>query len=675
MPKFKTSERSDDRQTGRRIFIVGAVIACSFGILLCRAIYFRLKDNDQLEGVALRQYRTAVTQSTKRGRILDAKGRDLAIDVTVDSVFANPRKISEPVKASNDLASALNIDRRKLLDRLSSNRKFMWIKRKISEDESKKVEALGMDGIYMMRENNRFYPGKALASTILGAVGFDSEPLGGIELYYSDSLSSQSKPGKFRRDARGHLYLSPSDDAAYPIANVELTIDRTIQFLAEKELEAGVRRANAKGGSAVVVDVNSGAMLAMANYPSFDPNEYASYPLSNWRNRAMVDPYEPGSTFKVIVISAALDRGVVNSEDIFDCENGKVQVADHIIGDAHPHGKLSVADIVKVSSNIGAYKVSKRLSRQELYDGIRAFGFGSKSSIDLPGESVGIVSAPGSWSELQQATIAFGQGIAATPLQMAMAMASIANGGSLLKPYVVKRIVDENGMELSAGRTEVAGYPIKPATAALMRRLLKSVVERGGTGTLAASLEYQMAGKTGTAQKADPVTGGYAKGKYYASFVGFAPFEKPRVAVFVGIDEPRGGMYYGGQVAAPVFKNIAEGALEYMMVPGDIVVASSDTKVHLPPVGVEGDLAVVTSLGGNHAAYGTFERQIVQDGDSSWRVPDLTGMTMREVLEAARDSEIEWRFEGSGVAINQSVAPGDAVSAGEVCKVEFRPLM
>ncbi|MBT3181503.1 MAG: transpeptidase family protein [Deltaproteobacteria bacterium] len=675
MPKYRTVERNENRMTAKRIFIVGAVIACSFGVLFSRAVVFRLKDNAQLEKVALRQYRTAVKQSTKRGRILDSKGRELAIDVKVDSIFANPLKISEPVKVARQLADILDVDRGRLLDRLTSKRKFIWVKRRSDAKSAKKVNDLKIDGVYMMKESSRFYPGQTLASSVLGAVGFDSEPLGGVELFYNGTLSSQGGPGNFKRDARGHLYLSPADDEAVQPAEIELTIDRTLQYITERELANAVKKSGAKGATALVVDVRSGAVLAMANQPTFDPNEYSKYPLSHWRNRAIADPYEPGSTFKVIVVAAAIDRGFVQSEDIFDCENGKIKIGDHIVGDAHPHGELSVADIIKVSSNIGAYKVENRMSWDELYGAITSFGFGSKMMIDLPGESSGILSSPDRWSPLQHATIAFGQGVAATPLQITMAFAVIANGGTLYRPYIVKRVLGSDGEAIFENKPEIIGNPIKPATSKLMTKLLERVVGEGGTGTLASSVEYQVAGKTGTAQKAGKKSRGYVDGKYHSSFVGYAPTDNPRIAVYVGIDEPKGKFYYGGQVAAPVFREIVESSLQYMKIPGKRLTASADILRQLPPREAEGELALVEPLQEVRVETVVNTDNEKEPGKRFWKIPNLRGLTMRGVLDAAGDASIDWRFEGSGIAVGQSIDPGKTVSSNTICEVKFKPLM
>lgn len=681
MPRYRTVERRDDVRTAKRLFAIGGVFACCFGVLISRAVSFHLKANEQVEKIALRQYRTAVRQSTERGKILDRLGRELAIDVAVDSIYANPREVEEPVEVASKLAEVLSVDRRKLLDRFATRRKFMWVKRRVSEKEAERVREMGIKGLYAMRESKRFYPNNKLAAPVLGAVGFDAEPLGGVELFYNDVLSWRGRSGDFRRDARGHLYLSPVDEEGPMLAEVELSIDTTLQYISERELGEALRSAKANSGTALVVDVRTGEILAMASLPSFDPNEYGRYPLDRWKNRAAVDAYEPGSTFKVIVIAAAIEAGLVTSGEVIDCENGKIRIGDNIIRDAHPHGNLSVADVIKVSSNIGALKVEQRLGQGGLYDALSAFGFGKKSGADLPGESAGIMSSPRKWSELQYATIAFGQGIAATPIQMVMAFAAIANGGELLRPYIVRRVLDKDGEVIESRNPEVSGRPISHRTAAVMRDLLVRVGEEGGTGTLAASAEYTIAGKTGTAQKAKAGMGGYIPGKYYSSFVGFAPADDPRIAVYVGIDEPGGKFYYGGQVAAPVFRRIVEKSLQYLKVPGKPGEIPESVQAKLPPKAASGELASVecaedTVSKGGDSLFGAKEMPtLVEGGERMWRLPDLRGLTMRGVLTVAGDAEVDWNFLGTGLAVGQSPPPGSIVSSGEKCTVEFRPLL
>jgi cell division protein FtsI (penicillin-binding protein 3) len=668
MPRFRTVKRDEGKLGVRRLYAVGAFFAICFGLLVSRSIAFHLKDNGDLQRVAMRQYRTAVLEKGMRGKILDAAGREMAIDVTVDSAFASPRDVRDAVAVAEKLSGVLRMDRGSLLEKLSSPRKFVWIKRRIDASEAEAIRRLELPGISLMKETQRSYPNGTVGASMLGAVGFDAVPLGGIELAYDSVLTKRERSHDLRRDARGHLYLAPEGEAPEtPSQNVELTIDKTLEYIADRALARGVETAKAKGGQAVVVDVKTGAVLAIANMPTFDPNDYEKYPLAHWRNSAIVDPHEPGSTFKTIIISSALDAGVVKPGDIFDCEGGKIKIGVNIVNDSHPHGKLSVADIVKVSSNIGAYKVEQRLGPKRAYEAIRAFGFGAKTGIDLPGESEGLLSTYTKWSPIQFATIAFGQGIAVTPLQMAMAFAAIANGGQLLKPYVVKRITGEGGTVLSETRPQVAGEPLSPEGARVMTGLLRRVVEQGGTGTLAASLEYPIAGKTGTAQKADPRTGGYARGRYYASFVGFAPADAPRIAVFVGIDEPRGA-YYGGQVAAPIFRTIAEETLHYLKVPASLVMTAQAGGAVPPAAGDMDEVAQVVSEEDG-------ERQVVQETEGSWRLPDFRGLTMRGVLATASDADIDWNFVGTGIAVRQEPEPGSALSAGERCTVEFKPLM
>ncbi len=676
MPRYRSVQRGEQVGTSKRLFALGAIFAISFGILSIRLITFQLGDDAKLENVALRQYRTAVKRSTSRGKILDSQGRDLAIDLFVESIYANPMRVDEPVLVAEKLSTLLGVDRRRLLERLGTKRKFVWVKRRASKEEVDAVRKLGLGGVAMMKEAKRYYPGKKLASSVLGAVGFDSKPLGGVELVYNKQLSFGSSAGELRRDARGHLYLSPADDEL-DVSSVGLTIDKTLQFIAERELTKAVRSSRAKAGTAIVVNVDSGAILAMANYPTFDPNDYSSYPLSEWRNMAIVNSYEPGSTFKVIVVAAAIDSGAVKADDIFDCENGRIKIGEDVVRDAHPQSNTSVADIIKVSSNIGAYKIEKRLGRKRLYDSIRKFGFGKKTGLGLPGESMGILSSPEKWSPLQFATIAFGQGMAATPLQMTMSFAAIANGGALLKPYIVASILNSDGEEKVTTKREVVARPITEKTATIMTGLLQRVVGEGGTGTLASSYEYPMAGKTGTAQKASMSANGYKEGVYFSSFVGFAPADDPRIAVFVGIDEPQGNYYYGGQVAAPAFKEIVEASLQYMKVPGSGTDLSDDVKSQLPRLQVV-DAAPTVEHNREMVAMdvkGRLKKRLERNDDSSWRIPDLKGLTMRDILKSTGEADIRWEFEGSGIAVGQNPAAGSIMRDGEKCTVKFHTML
>jgi len=699
MPKFRTGGEESRKRLIMRLFAVGGFFAVCFGVLISRAVFFHLKDNSEIERVAMRQYRTAVKKSTERGKILDAAGRELAINIPAESVFADPRFVKDCQGTASTLASILKLDRQKLLESMMSNRKFVWLKRKVTPEEARFVAEAKLAGIFLMNENSRTYPNNELAAPVLGAVGVDSEGLAGIEFQYDDTLRVSNVRNSYKRDARGHLYLSPSaaDEIQKP-SHIELTIDKTIQYVAERELSAAVANTRAKSGAAIVINAENGDVLAMATVPAFNPNQIQKYSVEHWKNRVIADAYEPGSTFKAVVIASALDKGVVSPEQVFDCGMGKLVVGKDIVRDAHPHGRLSVADIIKVSSNIGAARVEARLGKEHVARALRSFGFGEASGIDLPGEAVGIFSDPKTWSEVQFVTIAFGQGISTTPIQMALAFASIANGGELLSPHIVKRIVGPDGNVMYERKKEVRGVTIRSETAALMRQLLGRVVEKGGTGMLAASQEYPVAGKTGTAQKAGS-NGGYVDGKYYASFIGFAPTDAPRIVVYVGIDEPK-GYYYGGQVAAPVFRQIVDETFHYLSVPTqkDIIVASAapdaaalaegpmpyENKEHSLSPAIEPSsvsLHEIEAPGAGDAGQSDAEHhhsevaRFVSGGQEMWKIPDFSGLTMRDVLESSGFSKIVLKFVGSGIAVKQHPPAGSVVTSGAECTVEFKPML
>lgn len=697
MPRFKTGGDESRRRLAVRMFAVGAVFAVGYGLLISRAVFFHLKDNTEISKVAMRQYRTAVKKSTQRGKILDGAGRELAINITMESVYADPRFIKNQEAAAAKLASILNIDSGKILNQISTNRKFVWIKRRISKNEAAAIASAKIDGVYLMNENGRSYPNGVLGSSVIGTVNVDADGIAGIEYQYNDALLVSTQRDSYKRDARGHLYLSPAniEEQSHP-ANIELTIDKTIQYIAEREISEMAAASHAKSGIVIVLDAGNGDLLAVANYPTFDPNNYEKYSPESMKNRAVADVYEPGSTFKAVVVAAALDDEAVTEKQVIDCGNGKLQVGKKFVKDAHPHKKLSVADIVKVSSNIGAARIEQYLGKEKIYKYIKLFGFGKTTGLDMPGESAGLLSPPDTWSMLQFVTIAFGQGIGATPIQMTMAFAALVNGGELLRPRIVKRVLDQDGAVLYERKKEIRNRPIKEETSALMRNLLRRVVEEGGTGVLAASAEYAVGGKTGTAQKAGPY-GGYLDGKYYASFIGFAPADNPRIVVFVGVDEPR-GFYYGGQVAAPVFRKVAEEVLHYLNVPaekqtievknetdfstlaeGPSFEDNRDEPLRIPQtqsaaVSKPAEKTVVPEQA-DELRERAHEAKVISAGDKMWKLPDFRGLTMKEVMDATGGAQIDLKFTGSGIAIKQEPAAGSVVPSGTACKVEFKSLL
>ncbi len=654
--KTQISEESQREQRIRnRIKFVTIGIGIVFLIVLGRAVELHCVKDKELGWVASKQYQARVPQSLRRGRILDRASRELAVSLPVPSIYADPRHVNLTDEQKIRLASLLDMNVKDLSAKLKSGKKFVWLKRMVDRNVLEQIK--DMSGIYAVEESKRVYPNGELASQLLGAVGMDSQPLAGVELAWNDYLSTSKQEAVYRRDARGKFYFSP---VAYQeqsdVDDVYLTIDKQIQFVTENSLKKAVENANAAGGTAIVMDVETGAILAMANMPLFDPNRYSKYEQSSWRNRGITDTVEPGSTFKVLIVASALDAGVITPESVFDCENGAIKVGKAVLHDHDPYGKINVRDIIKVSSNIGALKIARELGKEKLFEYLKKFGIGKKTGIDFPGEVGGIVRPVERWQPVDFATIAFGQGISVTPLQMTAAFASIANGGKLLKPYVIDKVVNNQGITIYKSAPVVKNNAISPQTAQSVIKVMESVVGEGGTGTKAASKEYSFAGKTGTAQKVTEGSGRYAQGKYYASFVGVAPSDKPKVAIFVGLDEPKKGSYYGGAISAPVFKEVAEVTLKYLEVPSAMskVVYATKGPSQMVTEGVR------------------FQPRLLKTGHSSFMVPDVRGASMREVMNSVGQAEVKIKVDGSGMAVNQQPAPGDVINEGETFFVSFR---
>ena len=536
-------------------------------IVAGRAFQLQVLKRDQLCKLAERQYKNKIPLVPKRGTIYSKGYEELAVTVEVDSVYAEPDDIEDPKLASKRLAPVLSVSRKKLEDRFSSSKSFVWLARKVSPSLIKRVKSLDIQGIGFVKENRRFYPNAELASHVVGFSGIDGSGLGGIELAQDTQIKGKVEFVRAERDALGKRTL-PKDLGFedYLTGNsIVLTIDKTIQYTAEKELANAVRKSGAKGGTAIVMDPKTGEVLAMANYPQFNPNDISSYPQADLKNKAIVDTYEPGSTFKVFLLAAALEEGVVKPGDKFFCENGSMEFAGKVIHDTHKHGTLTVREIMKVSSNIGAAKIAVKLGKERYHGYLSSFGFGSPTGIELKGEGSGILRSMKTWSKLELANISFGQGVSVTPLQLTTAFSAIANGGYLMKPYLVKDILDKDGKVIKRNQPQIVKKIISGETALKVTEMLRDAVAEGGTGTAAALAGYDVAGKTGTAQK---VSGGrgYAGNKHVASFIGFVPAQSPKLVVLVAIDEPE-GVQYGGVVAAPVFKAIAESSLRYLNTP------------------------------------------------------------------------------------------------------------
>jgi cell division protein FtsI (penicillin-binding protein 3) len=578
----------------------------------------------------------------KRGAVIDRTGEPLALSMESQSVFVRPRRIQDADAVSRKLAEVLNLRVSELREKVISKKPFVWIKRQISSSEAEKMQTLKFEGVGMQHEPNRYYPQGQLAGQLIGFVGRDSEGLEGLELKYNEYMRGETGSAVAERDAHGRRVLVQGIEGLQvpPGGDIHLTLDTAIQHMAEKELEASILKYRAKVGVAIIVEPYTGEVLALANYPAFNPNLYNKQSADQRRNRAVADSFEPGSTFKTVLAAAALEEGIVGKDDLFYCEMGKFPYAGRIINDTHPHAWLSFSKILQVSSNIGFTKVADKLKKERYFKYIEKFGFGRVTGLDAPGEAPGLVRRPETWAAIDLATHAFGQGISATPMQMVMAYAAIANGGFLMRPYVTRRVVSPQGQVLLENQPHVVRRVISEKTAKQLTSMLSEVTEEGGTGMMANIEGFAVAGKTGTAQKADPVHGGYSAKKRVASFVGFVPANAPRLVALVLIDEPEVNVY-GGVVAAPVFRNVAQGALRRLAVApqkSEPIPAPSQRQL-------EAAVRRVTRPANGLSTIPAGEQ-----------VPDFIGLSMREALEKAQSMRMKIKLQGNGYVVRQ--APG-----------------
>lgn len=557
--------KSDRRKRQRRIAISGIVFALIFGVICGRAVYLQVFRGPWLTQQAAYEYEKSLRYRGKRGAIYDASGREMALSIDVTSIAAYPGRAAVPPDKARALTRLLNVDGDQIRQRLDSGRSFVWIKRQASPREANAVRSLKLAGLDFIPEHSRFYPNRTLAAQILGFTGIDGRGLEGLEFYYDAYLKGGACKFTVLKDALGRGFdLERAEMPDYSGHNLVLTIDKTVQFITEEALQEGVVQSGAASGMAIVMSPATGKVLALAHYPFFNPNAFARFDRNLWRNRAVTDPFEPGSTVKIFTATAAIEHGGCRRDTIFFCEDGAYQVGDYRIHDTSPHGWLTLENIIKYSSNIGAVKVGETIGPQILYRTLRDFGFGEKTGIDCPGEAPGSLPHFRRWSKAHTGTISYGHGMSATALQLITAVCAIANNGALMKPYIVQGVTDRQGRPIEQFAPQKVRQVISGATASVIRGMMRGVVSEGGTGSRAALNGYAVCGKTGTAQKIDE-SGNYAGGKYIASFVGFAPASRPAIAILVIVDEPT-GQYYGGLVAAPVFRRIAQEALNYLNV-------------------------------------------------------------------------------------------------------------
>lgn len=549
-----------------RIICVFLFLLLSLGGVAGKLFSLQIQQRDRLAKRATRQYQRRLPIVSRRGTIFDRTGRELAVSLKVSSVFAQPAAVEDPAGTAKALAPILGQPARDLLARLGSDRTFVWLERQLEPAQAEAISDLNLKGIGLFPESRRYYPQRELAAHVLGLVGLDDRGLEGVEYQYDALLGGQPQLVAAQQDALGRVVFRQEEpEWRAPVFDLTLTIDEVIQYIAERELQRAVERSRAKAGIAIVMDPWSGEILALANQPTFDPNNYRKSRSAARRDRAVTDAFEPGSIFKVVLAAGALEEGVVRPRDRFYGENGAIEVSGVTIRDNEKHGWLTVREILALSSNVGAIKIGQRLGKSLYYHYISAFGFGSLTGVDLPGETPGLMRRPKGWSALSLPILSLGQEIAVTPVQMAAAFAAVANGGNLVRPHVVRGLTAQDGSLSRPVEPAVIRRVLSPETAQTLLDMLRSVVE-DGTGKDAALEDYTVAGKTGTAQKIDPATGGYSHQKVLASFVGAVPAESPRLVVLVLIDEPE-ALRWGGSIAAPAFREIARDALQYLQVP------------------------------------------------------------------------------------------------------------
>jgi cell division protein FtsI (penicillin-binding protein 3) len=657
--------------TSRARLILGVLLSL-YVLVVLRAFQIQVLGVREIRDRGAKQYSSAIPLLPQRGVILDRTGTELAVSIATKSIFVQPAKLRDPDKAADLLAPRVSRSARELRKLFAREKGFVWVRRQMpstaAEEAVREVkQALSaldpqahgkpsaVDGIGTVEEPKRFYPNRELAASLVGFTNLDSEGMEGVELSLNRYLRGERGSLLCERDARGRIIVPPTTPVVVNSKghSVALTIDRNIQHVAESELQAAVEKYDARGGMAVVLSPGTGEILAMATAPSFNPNAPARGPAEARKNRSLTDSFEPGSTFKVFTLASALELGAVSTTDRFFCENGSYHYAGKVIHDTHRYGWLTAPEVVKFSSNIGITKINDRMDGNRFYDMIRAFGFGSRTGIELRGEVPGIApSRHGFESRIRRATVSFGQGISVTPLQLAAGMAAVINGGKVMKPYLVREIRDPEGKTVFRGAPEELRRVLSPKTSAQMREILGKVVEEDGTGTQARIKGFLVGGKTGTAQKVEPGSGRYSATKRTASFIGFLPRNDPKLLILVVIDEPR-GQVYGGVVAAPAFNQIAVKTAYYLGIQPTETAALAAAR----PSGPSTPRSVTRVSTARTAG--------------AMVMPDLSGMSMGRVVDILGGYSVKLSLAGSGVARAQTPDPGAVLVPGTECSVTF----
>lgn len=711
-----------------RLYIFGAILFVWISLVSFRLVQLQVINYGAWVQRAQRQQQRTIEVSPRRGIVYDRNGHELAMSVMVDSIFAVPSEIPDKSTAASLLAGVLGTDPHEILTRLNASRNFCWVARKVDAETSERIQALRLKGVYQQKEPKRFYPKRELAAQVLGYVGLDDEGLGGIERTFDDDLRGHSGKMMITRDARG-ARLGRTERQPEPGANVVLTIDEKIQYIAEREIDRAMEETKAVGATIVVQNPKTGEILALANRPTFNPNTFNTVgDQKALKNHAVSDVFEPGSMFKTVTVSAALEEHVTKPEDVYDVSQGFIVVGGARMRDAHRMGVLTTSQVISQSSNVGAIKIGMKLGEDRLYKYIRAFGFGQSSGIELPGETRGLVKPVKNWSKTSIGAMSMGQEIGVTPLQVISAVSTIANDGIYNAPRIVAGVTPPD-----AGPQQIVYHPVEPRrvvsplTAVQMKQMLEGVV-LFGTGRRAILDGYTSAGKTGTAQKVDPATGRYGN-KYVASFTGFAPVNNPAITISVIIDSAQ-GLHQGGQISAPVWARVAQQVLAYLNVPHDAefknpqrlmlrAQAKDQDLEEETPDHLGAALEVPAESGHTQAAEKATSAPVMLAANTAGpqlmpaarremvagpgpalpvalsvppppqpvvaasnggtivlnvnaaTVPVFIGKSLRAAVEAAQRAGVELDVHGSGIAREQVPAPGVRVPAGSRVSVTF----
>jgi cell division protein FtsI (penicillin-binding protein 3) len=672
----------------RRALIISLTLAAWMIAIGVRLVLLQTVQHDWLKDRARVQQQDALETSPLRGLVLDRQGRELARSINADSFFVVPGEIQNVEETALRLAPLVKMEADVLAARLresqAAKRKFAWVARKLDEESAEAVKALQLKGVYSYKEAKRFYPNGSLAAHVLGFVGLDEVGLGGVEQFYNERIQGEAGKVFVEMDARGEPYAS-FQVGAHPGQSVMLTIDQMVQYRTEQALAAAVERSHAKSGTAIVLDPRTGEILALANAPTFDPNDVRASSAQARANQALQNIYEPGSTFKIVAYSAAIEKGLVKPTDHIDCQMGSITVAGRLIHDHHAFGSLTIAEALAKSSNVAAIKLGLRVGDYEMHEYMMRFGFGSKTEVELPGETGGLVRAVSKWQPSSMGSIAIGQEVGVTPVQMAAAFGALANDGVRVHPHLVREIRAVDGSLVYKAEPEQHRV-VSAETARELRHMLEGVT-LNGTAKKAQLDGYTAAGKTGTAQKIDPKTKTYSKTKFIGSFVGFAPVENPSVVIIVVIDEPVGS-YHGGDVAAPVFREIAEQILPEMNVAPDADLKAAPAA---PGLLAQGRVAAETAEKVREAQERERAEQLatlpqVAHGDGrggsaeivytvatrrAVLMPDLRGRSVRDAARVCAQLGLPMEASGEGRALKQSPTAGTEVDSAQVVRIEF----